>query len=244
MALAGTRLKFKVSMKLLYHFFCKAVQMWQTNKPWFHFQIHHYGQLHLPKPLSFPLVFAYSTGQRLGSGRHRHPDPGLHPGLPGEPFCGLVGAVSGEEALGDLHPGAESGPGGRFRAPQRAAVTALPGWGAGLGVRVGHLQAAALPVQREHVRVHLPHLPDEHGPLAGRHQALPVPENADQKVPAGLADGSLDFSVRLLPADAFLPQVKCCPAVFLFVRVVVFFYTISSSGPTAIRRSRWPTTSR
>lgn len=107
-----------------------------------------------------------------------------------------------------MRPGAESGPGGCVCAAQRAVVPSFPARAEGLGVRFGGVQGGALPVQREHVRVHLPHLPDEHGPLAGRHQALPVPEDEDQTLPAGLADGHLDFSLPLLAANAFLPQVR------------------------------------
>lgn len=188
-----------------------------------HFQIHHYGQQHLPNPLIFLLLFFYSTDQCFSSGRHRHPDPGLRPGLPRESVRGLVSAVPGKEALGDLYPGAESGSGRCFRVAERAVVSALPGRGEGLGVRLGRVQAGALPVQREHVCVHLPDLPNEHGPLAGRCEALSVPENEDQKVPVGLVDGGLDVSVHPLPAHAFLPEVKFHHSIHLQFSSDIFF---------------------
>lgn len=144
--------------------------------------------------------------------------------------------MPGKEALGDLYPGAESGSGRCFRVAQRAVVSALPGRGTGLGVRLGRVQTGALPVQREHVCVHLPDLPNEHGPLAGRYEALSVPENEDQTVPAGLADGGLDFSVHPLPAHAFLPEVKLHHFFDLQISsdVCCFSKIISFLCPTAI----------
>lgn len=165
-------------------------------------QRHHRHHL-LPAPC--PLLYAHLC---LRPGRHRHPEPGVLAGLPREPVCGLVGAVPGEEALGDLLAGAESRRGGCFRAAQRPVFSALPGWRPGLGVWLGGVQAGALPVEREHVRVHLPHLPDEHGPLVGGDEAFSVPENADQAFPVGPPAGDLDLSLHPVAADAFLPQVR------------------------------------
>lgn len=144
----------------------------------------------------------------LSPGRHRHPEPGVLAGLPREPVCGLVGTVPGEEALSDLLVGAESLRGRCFRAAQRPVFPALPGRRPGLGVWLGGVQAGALPVEREHVRVHLPHLPDEHGPLVGGDEAFSVPENANQAFPVGPPAGDLDVSLHPVTADAFLPQVR------------------------------------
>lgn len=160
---------------------------------------------HRPKLL---LCLLFSADQCLSPGRHRHPDLGVSAGLPREPVCGLDGALPGEEALRDLFAGAESGSGGRFRAAQCPLSPALPGWRPGLGVWHGSMQAAALPVKREHVRVHLPHLPDEHGPLVGRNEAFSVPENENQALPAGSPAGGLGVGVHPVGADAFLPQVR------------------------------------
>lgn len=77
-----------------------------------------------------------------------------------------------------------------------------------MGVRPGCVQAGALPVQREHVCVHLPHLPDEHGPLAGSDKAFPVPENENQAFPPGSAAGDLGVGIHPLLANAFLSQVR------------------------------------
>lgn len=157
--------------------------------------LHHLPALLVLVPLSLP------------SDRHRHPDAGVCAGLPWEPVCGLVGAVPGEEALSDLFVGAESGSGGCFCAAQCPLFPPLPDCTTGLGVWLGCVQASALPVQCEHVCVHLPHLPDELGPLAGRNEAFPVPEIENQALPAGYPAGGLDVSVHPVPADAFLPQV-------------------------------------
>lgn len=154
------------------------------------------------------LLLLFPAHHTLRSGRHRHPDPGVCAGLPREPVCGLVGALPGEETLGDLFVGAESGSGGRFLAARCPFFPALPGWRPGLGVWLGCVQAGALPVKCEHVCVHLPHLPDEHGSLAGRNEAFSVPENENQALPDGSPAGGLDVSVHSVPADAFLPQVR------------------------------------
>lgn len=120
----------------------------------------------------------------------------------------MVGALQGEEEVGDLLAGAESGRGGRVRAPQRPAFPALPGRRPGMGVWLGGVQAGALPVQREHVRVHLPYLPDEHGPLAGRQEAVPLSENENQTLLTASPAGGLGVGLRPVAADAFLPQVR------------------------------------
>lgn len=70
------------------------------------------------------------------------------------------------------------------------------------------MQAGALPVMCEHVRVYLPHLPDEHGPLAGCNEAVSVPENENQALLAGSPAGGLGASLHSGTADAFLPQVR------------------------------------
>lgn len=119
----------------------------------------------------------------------------------------MVGAVPGEEALGDVFAGVESGCGGCSGVAQRPSVPAVPGRRAGMGVWLGGVQAGPLPVEREHVRVHLPHLSDEHGPLAGRHKALYVSEDENQALPAGSPAGGLGAGVRPVVADAILPQV-------------------------------------
>lgn len=116
--------------------------------------------------------------------------------------------MPGEEALSDLFVGAESFSGGRFRAAQRPSFPALPGWRPRLGVWLGSMQAGALPVKCKHVRVHLPHLPDEHGPLVGRNKAFSVSENENQALPAGSPAVGVGVSVHPVTADAFLPQVR------------------------------------
>lgn len=153
-------------------------------------------------------LLLFSAHQCLSSGRHRHPDPGVCSGLPREPVCGVVSALPGEEALSDMLVGAESGSGRRFRAAQCPSIPAVPGRRPGLGVWLGCVQAGALPVGCEHVCVHLPHLPDEHGPLAGCHQAFHIPENENQTLPAASPAGSLGVSVPPVCAGAFLPQVR------------------------------------
>lgn len=157
----------------------------------------------------------------LRSDRHRHPDSGVCAGLPWEPVCGLVGAVPGEEAFSDLFVGAESGSGGCICAAQCPFFPPLPDRRAGLGVWLGCMQASALPVQCEHVCVHLPHLPDELGPLAGCNEAFPVPETENQALPASYPAGGLGVSVHPVPADAFLPQVWLkSSALFTFLSFV------------------------
>lgn len=167
----------------------------------FHDGIQYHQHHHLPAVLLW-----LHSHQRPG--RHSHPDAGVRAGLPGESVCDLVGVLSREEALSDLFVSAESGSGGRFRAAQRPFFPALPGWRPGLGVWLGSMQAGALPVECEHVRVHLPHLPDEHGPLDGRNEAFSDPENENQALPAGFPAGGLGVSVHPGSADAFLPQVR------------------------------------
>lgn len=206
--------------------YCLSFERFQSFKAKFFrdlsdgIQYHHH---RLPALLVLLLLPAH---QCFSSGRHRHPDPGVCSGLPREPVCGLVSALPGEEALSDLFVGAESGSGGRFRAAQRPVFPALPGWRPGLGVWLGCMQAGALPVRCQHVWVHLPHLPDEHGPLAGCNQAFYVPENENQTLPAGSPAGSLGVSVHPGRAGAFLPQVrrKC----FFVPLILLHFFNLQS----------------
>lgn len=118
----------------------------------------------------------------------------------------MVGVLQGEEALSDMLVGAESGCGRCLGAAQRPFLPAVPGWRPGLGVWLGNMQTGALLVQCEHVRVHLPDLSDEYGPLAGRKQAFSVPEDENQTLPAGSPAAGLGVSVSPGVADAFLPQ--------------------------------------
>lgn len=147
-----------------------------------------------------------SAHQRLSSGRHRNLDPGVCAGLPWEPVCGLVCVLQSEEEISDLFIGAESGHGGCFCAAQRSSFLAVPGRRPGLGVWLSGMQAGALPVKCEHVRVHLPHLPYEHGPLDGCHKAFCVSENENQAFPVVPPAGSLGDFVHPGTADALLPQ--------------------------------------
>lgn len=139
---------------------------------------------------------------------HHHPHLGICAGLPREPVCGLVGALPGQEALSDLFVGAEPGSGRCLCSAQRPSFSAVPGWRPRLGVWLSSVQTGALPVKCEHVRLHLPHLPDEHGPLAGCHEAFSFPENEDQAFPPGSPACGLGDGVHPVTADAFLPQVR------------------------------------
>lgn len=120
----------------------------------------------------------------------------------------MVGALPREEALGDVSVGVEPGDGRRLRPAERPAFPQIPGWRTGLGVWLSGVQAGALPVKCEHVCVHLPDLPDEHGPLAGCLQAFCVSKNEDQALAPGSLAGSLGLSVSAVTADAILPQVS------------------------------------
>ena len=108
----------------------------------------------------------------------------------------MVGVVAREEALRHLPAGAQPGRGGRAAAAQRSLVPALPVGRPRLGVRCSGLQAGALPVQRQHVRVHLPDQPDERRPLPGGDTALPGAPAAHQARAAGCAAGHVDTGVR------------------------------------------------
>lgn len=97
------------------------------------------------------------------------------------------------------------------------------------------MQTCALPVQREHVWVHLPDLPDEHRPLAGGHQAFSVPKNKDQTLPAGSPVGGLDVGIRPVHTNAFLPQVRPKVSLFLF-----FFSQFTKEKLTSCPMVCWP----
>lgn len=154
---------------------------------------------------------ALQIHEHLCPGRGRHPVSGVSAGLSRELVCGLVGALPGEEALGDVSVGAEPGDGRRLRPAERPSFPQIPGWRKGLGVWHRGVQAGALPVKCEHVRVHLPDLSDEHGPLAGCLEAFHVSQNEDQALAPGSPAGSLGVSVPAVTADALLPQVSLNP---------------------------------
>lgn len=185
-------------------------------------------QHHLHRLPAHPVCPLFSAHLTLSSGRHRHPDPGVRAGLPREPVCGLVGPVSGEETLSDLFVGAQSVTGGCLRAAQRSFFPAILGRRPGLGIRLSGMQAGALPVKCEHVRVHLPHLPDEHRSLAGRYKAFHVTENQNQALPVVSPAGSLGVSIHPVPADAFLPQVSKENIVFPQSTLLIFEFTFQS----------------
>lgn len=138
----------------------------QTTLP----QQHHDGAQHHLRPVpGFPATLCPTHPRCLPTSGRGHPVPGLPAGFSRQPVCGLVRAVPGEETLSHLPAGAQPGSGRCLRAAQRSLLFALPGWWPGLGVWDGSLQAGALPVQRQHVRLHLLNLSDEPGPLARRH---------------------------------------------------------------------------
>ena len=135
----------------------------------------------------------------------------------------MVGALQSEKTVSDLFVGAESVPGRCFCAAQCSFVLTVPGWGSRLGVWFSSVQTGALPVECEHVRFHLPDLPDELGPLDGCHKAFSFSENANQTLPAGPPAGGLGDGVHLVTADAFLPQVSE-PKIYFTALNLIHFY--------------------
>lgn len=113
----------------------------------------------------------------LSSDWYWHLDPGICTGFSGEPVCGLVGDLPCKEALSDMFVGVESGCCGCSCPAQCTFFPEIPGWRPRLGVWLSSMQADALPIKCEHVRVHLPYLSDEHGPLPCCHKAFCFPEN-------------------------------------------------------------------
>lgn len=79
------------------------------------------------------------------------------------------------------------------------------------------MQDVALPLLCQHVCIYLSDLPDEPGPLAGRHEALPVSAAEEKEDTVHRHVGDLDHGLPLCLAHALLPQVCICVCVFIFL---------------------------
>lgn len=99
--------------------------------------------------------------QRLHHGPGRpHPERGLPAGRPRQPLHHLEHPGPHQAPLGHHHPHPQPGLRGQLHHGPQRLVHRLPGK-ADLGVRRLHVQDHLLPVQHQHVCLHLPHHADE-----------------------------------------------------------------------------------